>query len=53
VLPTTMKEMASVYAGGGGGNGGARYKVIEGAGHLPMVERPREFTDFVEGFLDG
>jgi pimeloyl-ACP methyl ester carboxylesterase len=53
VLPTTMKEMASVYAGGGGGNGGTRYKVIDGAGHLPMVERPREFTDFVEGFLDG
>jgi pimeloyl-ACP methyl ester carboxylesterase len=28
-------------------------KVIEGAGHLPMVERGREVAEFVAGFLEG
>jgi pimeloyl-ACP methyl ester carboxylesterase len=47
-LPKTMKEMSENY-----GNDGARYEVIEGAGHLPMVERPNEFADVVSSFLEG
>jgi pimeloyl-ACP methyl ester carboxylesterase len=46
VLPGTMKEMASAY-----GRDGAGYIVIDGAGHLPMVEKPREFADVVSKFL--
>lgn len=46
VLPGTMKEMASAY-----GANGAAYQAIEAAGHLPMVEKPQEFTDFVGKFL--
>ena len=45
MLPATMKEMSASY-----GNG-AVYKVIEGAGHLPMVEKPKEFAEFVTSFL--
>jgi len=45
VLPATMKEMAASYGKG------AEYEVIEGAGHLPMVEKPQEFAEFVTGFL--
>lgn len=45
VLPKTMKEMASSYGTG------AECKVIEGAGHLPMVEKPEEFADIVAKFL--
>ncbi|KAI9640425.1 hypothetical protein NHQ30_011170 [Ciborinia camelliae] len=45
VLPKTMKEMAANY-----GNG-VECKVIEGAGHLPMVEKPDEFADVVAKFL--
>lgn len=45
VLPGTMKEMASLYGKG------AEYEVIEGAGHLPMVEKPKEFADVVTKFL--
>jgi pimeloyl-ACP methyl ester carboxylesterase len=46
VLPGTMKEMADAY-----GENGAEYKVIEQAGHLPMVEKPKEFAVFVTKFL--
>ncbi|TVY23077.1 3-oxoadipate enol-lactonase [Lachnellula hyalina] len=46
VLPGTMKEMASAY-----GSSGAEYKVIENAGHLPMVEKPEESASVVTGFL--
>lgn len=46
VLPATMKEMASAY-----GANGAEYKVIDHAGHLPMVEKPQEFADFVTKVL--
>jgi pimeloyl-ACP methyl ester carboxylesterase len=46
VLPGTMKEMASAY-----GASGAVYEVIEGAGHLPMVEKPKEFAAVVTKFL--
>jgi pimeloyl-ACP methyl ester carboxylesterase len=46
VLPGTMKEMASAY-----GEKGAAYEVIEGAGHLPMVEKPVRFSEVVTEFL--
>lgn len=46
VLPGTMKEMAKSY-----GENGARYEVIEGAGHLPMVEKPERFAEVVTSFL--
>lgn len=46
VLPGTMKEMAASY-----GASGAGYVVIDGAGHLPMVEKPKEFAQAVEKFL--
>ncbi|KAK4975616.1 hypothetical protein LTR66_010940 [Elasticomyces elasticus] len=46
VLPKTMEEMAEAY-----GEKGAEYQVIEKAGHLPMVEQPEEFAEFVTQFL--
>ena len=45
VLPGTMKSMAEEYGDG------AEYKVIDKAGHLPMVEKPDEFAEFVSEFL--
>lgn len=45
VLPKTMREMAGSYGRG------VDCKVIEGAGHLPMVEKPEEFADVVATFL--
>jgi pimeloyl-ACP methyl ester carboxylesterase len=45
VLPGVMKEMASEYGTGAG------YVVIEGAGHLPMVEKPERFAEVVGKFL--
>ncbi|KAG9240183.1 Alpha/Beta hydrolase protein [Calycina marina] len=45
VLPGTMKEMARAYGKG------AEYQIIEGAGHLPMVEKPKDFAGFVTAFL--
>jgi pimeloyl-ACP methyl ester carboxylesterase len=47
VLPTTMKEMAAAY-----GNG-TDYVVIDGAGHLPMIEKPQEFAEVATKFMDG
>lgn len=47
VLPKTMEDMAGAY-----GKGGAKFEVIEGAGHLPMVEKPQEFAKVVAGFLN-
>lgn len=46
-LPTSMKDMADAYASG------APLKVIQGAGHLPMVEKPLEFSSVVTEFLAG
>lgn len=46
VLPGTMKEMAGAY-----GSSGAEYTVIDGAGHLPMVEKPENFAEVVTKFL--
>ncbi|KAF2791681.1 alpha/beta-hydrolase [Melanomma pulvis-pyrius CBS 109.77] len=45
VLPKTMAAMAD------GLGSGVELKSIEGAGHLPMVERPREVAEFVARFL--
>ncbi|KAF2199733.1 alpha/beta hydrolase-like protein [Delitschia confertaspora ATCC 74209] len=45
VLPKTMKDMAKSLGGG------AQLKEIEGAGHLPMVEKPQEVAEFVVEFL--
>jgi len=45
VLPGTMKEMAA-----GLGEGGECH-VVDGAGHLPMVERPEEFARVVRRFV--
>jgi pimeloyl-ACP methyl ester carboxylesterase len=46
VLPKTMKENMAEKLGGG-----VELKVIEGAGHLPMVERPQDVAEFVARFL--
>lgn len=45
VLPQTMKQMASDLAGC------AELKIVEKAGHLPMVEQPEVFTGVVNEFL--
>lgn len=44
-LPGTMKDMAAAYGTG------AEYVVMEGAGHLPMVEKPEEFAQMITKFL--
>ncbi|KAK2623745.1 hypothetical protein QTJ16_006926 [Diplocarpon rosae] len=46
VLPGTMKEMAVSH-----GKNGATYVVVDGAGHLPMVEKPKEFAAVITKFL--
>lgn len=45
VLPKSMPEMAAAYGDG------VECKVVEGAGHVPMVEKPEEFGKIVERFL--
>lgn len=47
VLPDTMKEMAQQL-----GNGAPLF-VVDGAGHLPMVEKPDDVASFVTSFLSG
>lgn len=44
-LPASMAEMAESYGKG------AEFRQIKGAGHLPMVEKPRDFASVVEEFL--
>lgn len=46
ILPKTMKENMADKLGSG-----VELKVIEKAGHLPMVEQPEEVAKFVAGFL--
>lgn len=46
VLPKTMKENMADKLGSG-----VELKVIEGAGHLPMVERPEDVAKFAAEFL--
>lgn len=48
VLPKTMQESMADKLGSG-----VELKVVEGAGHLPMVERPEEVARFVAQFLEG
>jgi pimeloyl-ACP methyl ester carboxylesterase len=45
VLPQTMQKMAADL------RGGAELKIIDKAGHLPMVEQPVAFADVVTEFL--
>jgi pimeloyl-ACP methyl ester carboxylesterase len=46
VLPKTMKENMADKLGSG-----VELKIVDGAGHLPMVERPEEVAKFVASFL--
>ena len=46
-LPGVMKEMAAEFGHG------AEYMVIDGAGHLPMVEQAQEFANVVTKFMTG
>ncbi|KAH6644244.1 Alpha/Beta hydrolase protein [Boeremia exigua] len=46
VLPKTMKENMAEKLGKG-----VELKVVDGAGHLPMVEKPAEVAQFVAQFL--
>lgn len=45
VLPQTMQKMAEDL------KGDAELKIIDKAGHLPMVEQPEAFAEVVTGFL--
>lgn len=45
VLPQTMQKMAADL------KGGAELKIIDKAGHLPMVEQPESFADVVTEYL--
>ena len=45
VLPKTMQGMADALGSG------AELKIIDKAGHLPMVEQPKEVAEFVAKFL--
>lgn len=47
VLPKTMKENMADKLGSG-----VELKIIDRAGHLPMVEQPEEVAKFVAGFLE-
>jgi 3-oxoadipate enol-lactonase len=42
--PDLVRETAELIKG-------ARFQIIRGAGHLPMVEKPDEFTDVLVSFL--
>ncbi|KAH4098869.1 hypothetical protein HBH70_168700 [Parastagonospora nodorum] len=46
VLPKTMRENMAEKLGKG-----VELKVVDGAGHLPMVERPAEVAEFAAKFL--
>ncbi|KAF1817086.1 putative alpha/beta hydrolase [Eremomyces bilateralis CBS 781.70] len=53
VLPDTMKKMADAYRwrGADGKEGGVELKVVDGAGHLPMVEQGGAVAKLVQEFL--
>ena len=46
VLPDTMKKMAEDYGGGKAG-----FEIVEEAGHLPILQRTKQFAAVVEKFL--
>ena len=48
-----MTEMAAIFGKESDAEGGnAKFEVVDGAGHFPMVERAREWAAAVRGFLD-
>jgi pimeloyl-ACP methyl ester carboxylesterase len=49
VLPKGMEKLSKELGSAEGKT--AAFKLVEGAGHLPMVEKPREVADFVGDFL--
>ena len=49
MLPAGMEKLSKVLGSNSGKQ--AVFKVIDAAGHLPMVEKPEEVADFVGGFL--
>lgn len=49
-LPEGMKKMAEALGDGKGGRG-VKLTVVQGAGHLPMVEKPAEVLKAVEEML--
>ncbi|QSS49173.1 hypothetical protein I7I53_09457 [Histoplasma capsulatum var. duboisii H88] len=49
LLPKTMRGMVGMMRKGSA----VEFLVVEGAGHLPMVERPERFAELVSGFLTG
>jgi pimeloyl-ACP methyl ester carboxylesterase len=49
VLPKGMEKLSKELGSAEGKT--AAFKLIEGAGHLPMVEKPKEVADFVGDFL--
>lgn len=49
VLPKSMEATAKKLGSDVGSS--AEFKLVQGAGHLPMVERPQEVADFVGEFL--
>lgn len=49
VLPDVLKKLNAGLVGEGVQS---KLEIIEGCGHLPMVDGPKEWLDAVEGFLD-
>ncbi|ETI29428.1 hypothetical protein G647_01881 [Cladophialophora carrionii CBS 160.54] len=49
VLPKGMEKLSKELGSAEGKT--AAFKLVEGAGHLPMVEKPKEVADFVGDFL--
>ncbi|KAG9775035.1 alpha/beta hydrolase, partial [Aureobasidium melanogenum] len=55
VLPKSMEALAGQLGSEAESNQDSKalFKVIQDAGHLPMVEKPEEVADFVVDFLHG
>ncbi|KIW72354.1 hypothetical protein PV04_00553 [Phialophora macrospora] len=49
VLPKGMEKLSKELGSAVGKTAG--FKLVEGAGHLPMVEKPKEVADYVGDFL--
>ncbi|OAL23555.1 hypothetical protein AYO20_11000 [Fonsecaea nubica] len=50
VLPQGMEKLSQQLGSAAGKT--AAFKLVQGAGHLPMVEKPKEVADFVGEFLN-